>query len=142
MESRRDPIQIAPRLVNRLRLKHWALLAALADVHTLREAAARISVTQPGATKLLADIEAAFEFSLFERHPRGLRPTSLGEVVVAHARQSQASLARFIEGLEVKRRGGHGLLVIGVIMGAAPDLVARAVAELKRERPLLNVRIV
>ena len=31
--------------------------------------------------------------------------------------------------------------VFGAIMGAAPDLVARAVAEIKRERPRLNVRI-
>lgn len=142
MEYRKNAPTEAPRLINRLRLKHWALLAALAETHTLHEAAKRISVTQPSATKMLADIELAFQFALFERHSRGLRPTPLGEEVVAYARQSQASLARFIEGLEVKRRGGHGQLVIGAIMGAAPDLVARAVAQIKLERPLLNIRIV
>lgn len=142
MEYRQLPANTTPRLINRLRLKHWALLAALADTRTLHEAATRISVTQPSATKMLADIETAFQFALFERHSRGLRPTPLGEEVVAYARQSQASLTRFIEGLEVKRRGGHGQLVIGAIMGAAPDLVARAVAQIKRQRPLLNIRIV
>jgi len=142
MEYRKTAANATPRLINRLRLKHWALLAALADTRTLHEAATRISVTQPSATKMLADIELAFEFALFERHSRGLRPTALGEEVVAYARQSQASLGRFIEGLEVKRRGGHGLLVIGAIMGAAPDLVARAVARIKQQRPLLNIRMV
>ena len=142
MEYRKNEAVVAPRLINRLRLKHWALLAALAETRTLHEAATRISVTQPSATKMLADIETAFQFALFERHSRGLRPTPLGEEVVAYARQSQASLARFIEGLAVKRRGGHGLLVIGAIMGAAPDLVARAVAQIKRQRPLLNIRMV
>ena len=142
MEYRPTTAATAPRLINRLRLKHWALLAALAETRTLHEAATRISVTQPSATKMLADIELAFQFPLFERHSRGLRPTPLGEEVVAYARQSQASLARFIEGLEVKRRGGHGQLVIGAIMGAAPDLVARAVAQIKQQRPLLNIRMV
>jgi DNA-binding transcriptional LysR family regulator len=90
---------------------------------------------------MLSDIENAFGFALFERHARGMRATPLGSEVVAYARQTQASLDRFLEGLEIKRRGGHGSLVFGAIMGAAPDLVARAVAEIKRERPRLNVRI-
>lgn len=142
MEYRSTTSTTTPRLINRLRLKHWALLAALAETRTLHEAANRISVTQPSATKMLADIELAFQFALFERHSRGLRATPLGEEVVTYARQSQASLTRFIEGLDVKRRGGHGQLVIGAIMGAAPDLVARAVAQIKLQRPLLNIRII
>jgi len=130
------------RLVNRLRLKHWSLLNALGETATLHQAAARISVTQPSATKLLSDIESAFGFALFERHARGMRATPLGNEVVAYARQAQASLDRFLEGLEIKRRGGHGHFVFGAIMGAAPDLVATAVARIKRERPRLNVRII
>lgn len=134
-------MSLSPRLVNRLRLKHWSLLSALGEVATLNQAAARINVTQPAATKLLADLEQAFGFALFERHARGMRATPLGQEVVGHARQAQASLDRFLEGLDIKRRGGHGHLVFGAIMGAAPDLVARAVADIKRLRPRLNVRI-
>lgn len=132
---------LSPRLVNRLRLKHWSLLNALGELATLNQAAASISVTQPAATKMLADIEHAFGFALFERHARGMRPTPLGADVVAYARQSQAGLERFLEQLETRRRGGYGTLVFGAIMGAAPDVVARAVADIKRERPRLNVRI-
>ena len=107
----------------------------MSESGTLAQAAITIGVTQPSATKMLADIELAFQFPLFKRHPHGMRPTSPGHEVVAYARQSQAGLSRFLEGLEVKRRGGHGQLVISAIMGAAPDLLARAVAAIKRERP-------
>jgi DNA-binding transcriptional LysR family regulator len=134
-------MSLTPRLVNRLKLKHWALLSALSDTPTLNQAAALINVTQPSATKMLADIELAFGFPIFERHARGMRATPLGQEVVTYARQTQASLARFLEDLDTKRRGGHGHLVLGAIMGAAPDLVAAAVADIKRERPRLNVRI-
>ncbi|PLQ00615.1 LysR family transcriptional regulator [Cupriavidus pauculus] len=134
-------MSLTRRLVNRLKLKHWALLSALADTPTLNQAAALINVTQPSATKMLADIEQAFGFAIFERHARGMRPTPLGIEVVTYARHTQASLDRFLEDMEVRRRGGHGHLVFGAIMGAAPDLVAAAVADIKRERPRLGVRI-
>ena len=128
-------------LVSRLRVRHWMLLSALGEFNTLHQAAVRAHMTQPSATKLLADIEHALGFALFERHARGMRATPLGSEVVAYARQMEGGLDRFMEGLEQKRRGGHGHLVFGAVMGAAPDLVASAVAAIKRERPRLNVRL-
>lgn len=128
-------------LVNRLRFRHLSLLVALDDTRNLHHAAADINVAQPSASRMLADIEEAFGFALFERRARGMEPTPLGIEALGYARQSLAHLTRFAEALEVKRKGGHGQLTVGAIMGAAPDLVAVAVADLKAERPLLNVRI-
>src|SRR5205823_4150473 len=86
-------------------------------------------------------IEETFGLVLFERHSRGMVPTVVGAEVVAFARHCLSELERFAETLEIKRHGGFGLLVVGIIMGAAPDILARAVADLKGERPRLNVRI-
>jgi DNA-binding transcriptional LysR family regulator len=128
-------------LVNRLKFKHLALLVALDDMRNLHQAAEAINVAQPSASRMLGDIEEAFGFLLFERNSRGMQPTPLGVTALAYARRSLADLLRFAEGLEVKRKGGHGQLTVGAIMGAAPDLLAMAVADLKAERPLLNIRI-
>jgi DNA-binding transcriptional LysR family regulator len=131
----------AVALVNRLKFKHLALLVALDDARNLHQAAEAINVAQPSASRMLGDIEEAFGFLLFERNARGMTPTPLGVVTLAYARRALAELTRFAEDLDVKRRGGHGQLTVGAIMGAAPDLLAMAVAALKTESPLLNVRI-
>jgi len=128
-------------LVNRLKFKHLALLVALDDARNVHQAADAINVAQPSASRMLGDIEEAFGFLLFERNARGMQPTPLGVVTLAYARRALAELTRFAEDLDVKRKGGHGQLTVGAIMGAAPDLLAMAVAALKTERPLLNVRI-
>jgi DNA-binding transcriptional LysR family regulator len=128
-------------LVNRLKFKHLALLVALDDMRNLHQAAEAINVAQPSASRMLGDIEGAFGFLLFERNSRGMQPTPLGVATLAYARRSLADLTRFAEELEVKRKGGHGQLTVGAIMGAAPDLLAKAVTDLKAERPLLNIRI-
>jgi DNA-binding transcriptional LysR family regulator len=128
-------------LVNRLKFKHLALLVALDDARNVHLAADAINVAQPSASRMLGDIEEAFGFLLFERNARGMQPTPLGVVTLAYARRALAELTRFAEDLDVKRKGGHGQLTVGAIMGAAPDLLAMAVAALKTGRPLLNVRI-
>ncbi|MGF6732766.1 DNA-binding transcriptional LysR family regulator [Paraburkholderia youngii] len=131
----------AVALVNRLKFRHLALLVALDDTRNLHQAAEAVNVAQPSASRMLGDIEEAFGFLLFERNARGMTPTPLGVVTLAYARRALAELTRFAEDLDVKRRGGHGQLTVGAIMGAAPDLLAMSVAVLKTESPLLNVRI-
>jgi DNA-binding transcriptional LysR family regulator len=129
------------QLLGRLRFKHFALLVALDQHRNLHRAAEAIHLAQPSATKLVHDLELVFGFPLFERQPRGMQPTELGAEVLAFARRTLADLERFTEDLENKRQGGYGQLVIGAIMGAAPDVVAHAMADLKQRRPLLSVKL-
>lgn len=138
-----DPLATGvARLVNRLRLKHLELLALLGDTPVLHVAAKQLNVSQPATTKMLADLEATFGFALFERHARGLRATPLGQQVVDYARAVRRMTTAFVEDLDNRRRGGGGRLVVGAIMGSAPDVLAQAVAQLKARRPLLHLRIV
>jgi DNA-binding transcriptional LysR family regulator len=70
-----------------------------------------------------------------------MQPTQLGSEVLEFARRALVDLERFTEDLENKRQGGYGQLVIGTIMAAASDVVARAMAEIKHQRPLLAVKL-
>ncbi|WP_211327925.1 LysR substrate-binding domain-containing protein [Kushneria sinocarnis] len=57
------------------------------------------------------------------------------------ARSALTRLDRCAELVERSRLGGQGTLAIGAIMGAAPDLVAQAIIDLKRQQPLLQIRL-
>lgn len=128
-------------LIGRLRFRHLSLLAALGEHRNLHRAAQAVHLAQPSATKLVHDLEQLFGVPLFERQPRGMQPTALGAEVLAYARRALVGLQRFSEDLDNKTRGGYGQLIIGAIMGAAPDVVARAMADMKKERPLLSIRL-
>jgi DNA-binding transcriptional LysR family regulator len=90
---------------------------------------------------MIHDLESIFGVPLFERLPRGMQPTELGAEVVAFANRMIVELDRFAQDLDKKHQGGYGQLIVGAIMGAAPDVVAHAVAEIKRSRPRLVVKL-
>ena len=136
-----QPMTTTSHLVGRLRFRHLALLVALDDHRNLGRAADAVHLAQPSATKLVHDLEQVFGFPIFERLPRGMEPTEVGKEVLVFARRTLADLDRFSLDLESKRKGGYGQLVIGAIMGAAPEVVARAMADIKRRRPLLGVKL-
>ncbi|WP_102223028.1 LysR family transcriptional regulator [Acidimangrovimonas sediminis] len=125
----------------KLRLKQLMVVVALSETGNMHRAAEALGMTQSTASKLLGDVEAMLGVTLFVREPRGMRPTELGHEVIDFARATLVRIDRFREDLEAKIAGGHGLLVVGAIMGAAPDLIARTVADLKAERPRLMIRL-
>lgn len=128
-------------LLGRLRFRHLALLVAIGEHRNLHRAAQAVHLAQPSATKLVHDLEQLFAVPLFERLPRGMIPTELGGEVLAFAKRMLTDVQRFAEDLENKQNGGYGQLIIGAIMGAAPDVVARAMADIKKQRPLLALRL-
>lgn len=128
-------------MVARLRLRHFALIKALNEQRNMHRAAAVLNMTQSTASKLLKDIESIMGAELFHRETRGMAPTDIGVEVVRFAEEILNRIDRFSAEFETMVAGGHGMLVIGAIMGAAPDLVAKVVAEMKAERPLLTIRM-
>ncbi|MCK0198190.1 LysR family transcriptional regulator [Ancylobacter sp. 6x-1] len=128
-------------LLGRLRLKHLRVLDALAGAGNLHQVAAALNMTQPAATKILQDAEAIVGARLFERRPRGMVLTDLGGFVADYARRMLRETETFSEGLDNLKAGGFGALSIGAIMATTPGLLPRAIAELKRRRPLMTIRL-
>ena len=132
---------ISRSLLNRLRYKHLHMLVALSTSQNLHRASQTLSMSQPAATRMLHEIEDMFGCDLFERLPRGMRPTALGSELIRFAESAISGLDRCAEDLIARQQGGFGYLSIGTIMGAAPDLVMDSIAEIKALNPQLRIRI-
>jgi DNA-binding transcriptional LysR family regulator len=128
-------------IISRLHVKQLRLLIALGDHHSLLKAAQQVSLTQPGASKALQEIETTFGTPLFNRTNRGLEPTEAGHCAIRYARLIHTDLSHLREELVGLSRGRGGRVSVGVIMGAVP-LLTDAVSALVAEHPEMSVEIV
>jgi DNA-binding transcriptional LysR family regulator len=125
----------------RLKTRQLLLLTALAEEGNIHAAARLLNMTQPAASKLLRDLEEVLEVPLFERLPRGMRPTWYGETMIRHARQALASLNQAHEELTALKAGRFGQVGVGAITTPALALLPPAIAIVKREQPSLRVTL-
>ena len=75
----------------RLKPRQLMLLSTISDEGNIHRAAEILNMSQPAASKLLKDLEDVLGVALFERLPRGMRPTWYGEALVRHARIALSS---------------------------------------------------
>ncbi|MEK7945324.1 LysR substrate-binding domain-containing protein [Pigmentiphaga sp. YJ18] len=127
---------------HRLRLRNLQMLLSLAQTRNISHSAAALNTTQPALSKWLRELEDDIGLPLFERHARGLRPTSYGEALIAHARRIETQLDRAHSDMEAMREGGSGQVLIGTSGAAAPDTVPLAMLALLRRMPQARIRVV
>lgn len=72
--------------MDRLRLRHFRLLDGVAREGSLSAAAQAMDMSQPGATKMLQELEQAFACALVERSAKGGELTSAGRHVLDRMR--------------------------------------------------------
>lgn len=129
------------KLRRQMRMSHLLLLQALDAQGSLRRAADSLSVSQPAATKLLAQLEALLGLPLFERSARGMRATQYGRIMIRHAQAALGELSAARESLLQSIQGAEGKVAIGAVVGSIPRLTAPAVAGLLARHPKLAVSV-
>jgi DNA-binding transcriptional LysR family regulator len=125
----------------RLKTRQLLLLQVLAEEGNIHRAAEALDITQPAASKLLKDLEDELGVELFERLPRGMRPTWFGESMIRHARMALASLDRAHDEIEALRAGRFGQVSVGAITAPGITLMPAAVAQVKAQHPTLRVSL-
>jgi DNA-binding transcriptional LysR family regulator len=128
-------------LAQRLTLKHLRLIAAIAEHQQLSLAAQTLSLTQPAASRSLAEIERLCGAAIFERHVRGMTLTPLGEVLARRARNALEEIGEAAVEVARYNAGRGGTVRIGAVTGGAIGTIVPVVQALKRIAPDAEVHV-
>jgi DNA-binding transcriptional LysR family regulator len=89
-----------------------------------------MGLSQPTLSKALARLERENKVRLFERLPRGMRPTEVGRAFLAYAERLDACGDDLYAALRDLRQGRTGTVKLGVGQGVPDDVVSALVQEL------------
>jgi len=125
----------------RLKNIHLRLVLQVALTGKLQAAAEEIALSQPAASRMLAEIEKLVGASLFSRHAKGMVPTPIGEAVVRHARQILQGFDRLDMDVAQIASGRAGSVRIGTVTGPAVGLVVPVVRAMREKAPEVEFTI-
>lgn len=126
---------------HRLRLRNLQTLLSLAQTGNMSQTAEALNTTQPGLSKWLRELEEDIGLPLFERHARGLRPTSYGQALIDHARRIEAHLDTARDDMLLLREGGSGQVTIGFAGASSVDTVPMAVLKIVERLPTAHIQL-
>jgi LysR family transcriptional regulator for metE and metH len=125
-----------------LELRHLRSLLAIADTRTLADAAERVHLTQSALSHQIRALEAHYGLSLFERTPRGLRYTPVGERLLALARQLLPQVDDAQRDLLRMQADTRGELRIALECHTCFDWLMPVMDEFRRRWPEVEVDLV
>lgn len=118
-------------LASRLQPKHLRLVQAIAEHGQVSLAARKLTMTQPAASRMLLEVERLVEAPLFERRPKGMVPTPLGEVLARGASAVLHGLDATAREMEGYKAGITGTVRIGAVTGGAVSFIVPAIQSLE-----------
>ena len=125
-----------------LKLSHLRLLAALAETEQLTLAAAAIGISQPAASRLVAEIETIIGGAVHERTGRGIGLTAMGRALALRAQRVRLELDDAARDLAEIAAGGVGHVRVGTVNGAALSRVLPALQAQRAQFPSVTVEVV
>ncbi|MGP4015034.1 LysR substrate-binding domain-containing protein [Saccharopolyspora sp. 5N708] len=122
-----------------LKLRHFVFASAIARRGSVIHAAEELRITQPVVTRGLRELEALLGVALFERGPRGMKPTAYGEAFLQHADAVLAQVQQVGRHLAELESGQAGSVTVGTYLAGSNVLLPQAIAALKHVHPKATV---
>jgi DNA-binding transcriptional LysR family regulator len=126
------------RNLNRFHLNGLRALEAAGRLGNLRAAAEELGVTIGAVSQQILKAEEQFGRSLFERHPKGLKPTAFGQDVL---RYLSSGFAEISAGLALAERRREGVLTVSVAPVFASKWLVWRLQHFREQHPDIRIRI-
>lgn len=125
--------------MRRLRLRHIELLDALGKLPTMHAAAQHMNLSQPAVSKMLREIEEAFDERLFDRSRSGVVPSAAGLVAIRWAQVMSNEVSVAAEEIVLTRGGIGQLLSVGSL--SVTSILPAAIATMRRTVPGIVIQL-
>ncbi|WP_119166131.1 pca operon transcription factor PcaQ [Algihabitans albus] len=122
-------------------LRHIQCFTEVARCGSVQEAARRLSITQPAASRRLKDLETLLDVALFDRTHRSLALTDAGRVFLRYAEAASLTLRKGVDALTGQEGVSRPLVSLGALPTAAGTLVPAAAARLRTVAPHVLLRV-
>jgi DNA-binding transcriptional LysR family regulator len=107
-------------------------------VGSLTAASERLHVASSAISRQITWLEEVLQTPLFERLPRGMKPTAAGEVLAAYALRCSLEADRVVEDISAMQGLRSGRVRIATSEGFATDFLPAAISRFREQHP--NIR--
>lgn len=116
-------------------------LVAIADCGSFAAAAQALHLAPPTVSLHIAELESRIGAPLLSRTRGNVRPSSIGEALIARARRLLAEVESTLEDVSRQVQGLTGRVRLGASTGAIAHLLPQAIAQLRGHHPDIDVQI-
>lgn len=120
----------------------YLYLDAVARAGSIRKAAEKLHVASTALNRMILELEDQAGTPLFERLPRGVRPTAAGEVLILAVRRSLSDLRSAESQIEQLRGLVRGTVRLGCAESVATDFVPSAIVQYQTQHPGVQFQVV
>ena len=132
---------VAPRLVLTATRAQLSALIAVRDVENFTFAAQRLGLSQPSVHRAVTQLESEAGRPLFQRTGKRMQPTRAAQSLADAARLCFSELEQAAAELADLAGQEAGQIVIGALPLSRSIVLPRAIAEFRRLRPTMPLRI-
>lgn len=125
----------AERVARRIKLRDLQLLDAVSRLGSIAKAAGQLNLTQPAASKAIAQLEHAVGVRLLDRTARGVEPTRYGRVLLMRGLAMFDELRQGMKEIEFLSDPTAGEVKIGCPEATVAGLVPAVIEQLGRRYP-------
>ncbi len=109
---------------------------------SIRKAAEGLHIASSALNRRILDLEREVGSPLFERLPRGVRLTAVGEVLLTYVRRALQELRKAEVEIDQLRGIGRGVVRVAVAESVTPSLLPEAISEYQTEHPGVGFHII
>jgi len=117
------------------------IFAAVMKTGTVSRAAEVLGVTQPGVSRMIAELERSIGFSLFDRVRNRIIPTPEGKLFYEEVQASFRGMDKLRASVARIRDHGVGQIRVGTLSALSSSLVPAAVRRFHEARPDITITL-